>query len=110
MPYKDPIVRKQFLRKWQKEFGLTFSRSRRLRHQKVLDRIKLEVGCEHCGYNEHPKALEFHHVNPKNKSFTISKSLSRKLIYLLKETEKCMVLCSNCHRIEEHRLNDNSLY
>lgn len=108
MPYKDPEKQKACKKIWEKKFGLEKSRKRRLRHKIVLERIKSEIGCEHCDYRD-PIVLQFHHINPKDKSFTISK-ISRTLIDILRETEKCMVLCANCHIKEEHRLNDNSLY
>jgi 5-methylcytosine-specific restriction endonuclease McrA len=52
--------------------------------------------CQICGYNKCFTALEFHHLNPNSKDFTISgKSLSfEKLKY---EVDKCILVCSNCH-------------
>jgi hypothetical protein len=52
--------------------------------------------CQICGYNKCFNALEFHHLNPNSKDFTISgKSLSfEKLKY---EVDKCILVCSNCH-------------
>ena len=110
MPYSNPIARKEYQKIWNKKFGRNNSRKRRLKHILILNRIKLEEGCLHCGYDSNPKALEFHHINPEDKSFTIAQKLTTELIKILRETEKCIVLCSNCHRIEEHRLNNNSLY
>lgn len=61
--------------------------------------------CEKCGYNKCNSALEFHHINPKEKDFSISKlkrySFSNKI---KKELDKCMLLCANCHR-EIHNEN-----
>ena len=63
-----------------------------------LNNIKLGLGCQICGYNEHPSVLIFHHKNPKEKEFNIgNKRVSKKR--LLKEIKKCVVLCSNCHRV-----------
>lgn len=53
--------------------------------------------CQICGYNKCQQALEFHHIDPKTKEFNISggtKSLER----LKKETDKCILVCSNCHK------------
>ena len=60
--------------------------------------------CEKCGYDRYFGALEFHHVNPKNKDFEIS-SVKRNLLcnVVKKELDKCLLLCSNCHA-EEHYL------
>jgi 5-methylcytosine-specific restriction endonuclease McrA len=52
--------------------------------------------CELCGYYKCERALEFHHINPEEKDFSISgKSLS--FDKLKDEVDKCMLVCSNCH-------------
>lgn len=55
--------------------------------------------CEKCNYNKYIGALEFHHVNPKEKEFNISHdgcTYSWKRVK--KELDKCILVCSNCHR------------
>lgn len=56
---------------------------------------KTSRGCQHCGEN-HPAVLDLHHLNPKVKDLHPSNATGRKLFY--EEAEKCIVLCSNCHR------------
>jgi IS30 family transposase len=56
--------------------------------------------CQRCGYNKNIKALQFHHRNPKEKDFQIS-GTSLSYEKLLKEVDKCDLLCANCH-IEVH--------
>ncbi len=52
--------------------------------------------CKICGYNTCMEALDFHHLNPLEKDFTISgKSWSFET--LKKEVDKCELLCRNCH-------------
>lgn len=81
-------------------------RGRRVRS--LLDRIKIEVGCADCGYDKDPVALDFDHL--RDKSFTISHVLkSRSEIEILKETEKCDIVCANCHRIRTRNRRQNSL-
>lgn len=53
--------------------------------------------CSRCGYNSSPSALQFHHLNPKDKSFTIGRHLSRNWESLKPEVDKCIILCANCH-------------
>lgn len=53
--------------------------------------------CEVCGYNKCMTALEFHHLDPSNKSFSIS-SKFKSWDNIVKELEKCVLVCSNCHR------------
>lgn len=64
-----------------------------------IDRLKVEKGCVFCGYNNHPAGLVFHHRNPKEKEFKISRSMTRSDEAMLKEIEKCEVLCNNCHTV-----------
>lgn len=54
--------------------------------------------CSICGYSKSVRALEFHHINPLEKSFGISaKGLARKWDILKPELDKCILVCSNCH-------------
>lgn len=67
----------------------------------ILDEIKLAQGCQECGYKKHPAALDFDHINPSEKEFTIGTSYTSVSIKrLLDEVAKCQVLCANCHRIK----------
>lgn len=66
------------------------------------ERIVVSMGgkCEICGYNKCLKALEFHHLNPSNKSFSITDALANPKSWskIVVELRKCVMLCSNCHR------------
>ena len=53
--------------------------------------------CEICGYNKCIAALEFHHLDPNEKDFTISGS-SKSFEHLKEEVDKCILVCANCHR------------
>ena len=53
--------------------------------------------CQCCGYDRCLSALEFHHLDPKSKEITISRSMIS-WEKLLKELNKCICVCSNCHR------------
>lgn len=70
-----------------------------LRRGDFLAKIKASRGgqCERCGYNTCLKALEFHHLNPNEKDFTISND-HFKLAEAVEESKKCILLCANCHR------------
>jgi hypothetical protein len=55
--------------------------------------------CGICGYNKCPQVLEFHHLDPDCKEFSISTSGSgRSWDKTVEELRKCVCLCSNCHR------------
>ena len=53
--------------------------------------------CQICGYNKCANALEFHHLDPTLKDFTISGG-TRSFNSLKSEVDKCILVCSNCHR------------
>jgi hypothetical protein len=55
--------------------------------------------CEKCGYEKYNGALEFHHIEPDKKDFTISRIKAYSFDdRVKKELDKCILLCSNCHR------------
>lgn len=54
--------------------------------------------CQICGYNRCPEALSFHHKNPNQKSFGLAQNgLTHSWEEYLKECEKCILICANCH-------------
>jgi len=79
--------------------------------QKIKDRsVEYKGGkCVKCGYNKCVKALEFHHINPKEKDFTISSYSKLSWDKIKKELDKCILVCSNCHREIHHEIYLNSL-
>lgn len=69
--------------------------------------IDLRGGCcERCGYNNNLAALDFHHLNPNEKEnqLDVRKLSNSSMDWIMKEFNKCLVLCANCHR-EEHSPN-----
>jgi hypothetical protein len=67
--------------------------------------------CGICGYNKCVEALEFHHLDPSQKEFTLTASVANRQVFV-EELKKCVCLCSNCHR-EVHsgiaKIPDNML-
>jgi len=53
--------------------------------------------CKCCGYNKCIEAMEFHHLDPKEKDFTIS-GKSWSFEKLKKEVDKCVLVCNRCHK------------
>lgn len=54
--------------------------------------------CSICGYDKNvPGAYDFHHRNPKEKDFGISRYQNLNWKKLLKEVDKCDLVCKNCH-------------
>ena len=56
--------------------------------------------CCLCGFDSFQEALEFHHVNPNEKEFTVmgTSQTSKALEKQIPEVKKCVLLCANCHR------------
>lgn len=57
----------------------------------------LKTPCIICGEAE-PVCIDFHHINPADKDFSVGKHRGRSREGLLKEVRKCICLCANCHR------------
>ena len=55
--------------------------------------------CKHCGVDEHcPAIYDLHHVDPSTKDHSIAKIMRRRWEVIKEEADKCILLCSNCHR------------
>lgn len=74
--------------------------------QKKIDAIIYKGSkCNDCGnsYPEYPYVIfDFHHKNPTEKDFDWSKLRLKSKNTIIKELDKCDLLCSNCHRIRHH--------
>lgn len=62
--------------------------------------------CQNCGYNKYLGALDFHHLDPKQKDFSLShRSRTSFNQEVIDELDKCILLCANCHREEHGKLS-----
>ena len=74
-------------------------KSRYKENKQVIDNLKDGKSCIRCGYNECVEALDYHHIDPSTKINTVAKLATHyNLKDRLAETEKCSLLCANCHR------------
>ena len=76
------------------------SLKRRLRAKEIVNKIKLASGCIDCGFKNHPSALDFDHVKGKKKFTLVAGNLNYSIKTIMKEMQKCVVRCANCHRIK----------
>ena len=59
--------------------------------------------CIKCGYCKCIRSLQFHHIDPKTKKFSLNGTeiKNRSMDEIDAEAAKCMLLCSNCHGEKE---------
>ncbi|GAC1388941.1 MAG: hypothetical protein NVS4B11_04540 [Ktedonobacteraceae bacterium] len=106
MAYKSDEERRAYFRQYNKgwyrrhkEKLIEMRRKRRMENVAWYKDYKGKLFCAECGEN-HPACLQFHHKDRKEKSFTISHivgSSTYSLKTIIKEIDKCEVLCGNCH-------------
>lgn len=71
---------------------------------RTKERIVLGFGgptCCVCGMEHHPAVLDFHHIDPSKKEFSFGSIRSGCVAWakIVLEMEKCVQVCSNCHRL-----------
>ena len=97
---------KEYMKEYNKQYYLAnkerlrdISRRNYKRNKDFINKIK-ERGCQICGFRKYTDAICLHHKNPNEKEREIKDSLlqTSKKIKLIKEINKCILLCSNCHR------------
>ena len=79
---------------------------RRIEHKQRIDQYKSVRGCKVCTETD-PCCLDLHHKDD-TKEFTVSLRLNSSWNRILREVEKCVVLCANCHR--KHHAGKLNLY
>ena len=54
--------------------------------------------CTKCGYNKSVYSLGFHHINPSQKEYDPASLMGYSWKNIVKELDKCILVCANCHR------------
>lgn len=78
------------------EFYYNRNKKVRLSNAQWIFEYKCKNKCKQCG-EKHPACLQFHHRDENEKSFEISRAGTKKLETIIKEIEKCDLVCANCH-------------
>lgn len=110
MPYKDPLKQqeynKQYLKKHyqlNKKYYADRNIKRRVELVEFITSLK-QKPCMDCGVQYPHYVMDFDHR--ENKKYNVS-LMGRRLLNskesILKEIEKCDLICSNCHRIRTYK-------
>ena len=70
------------------------------RRRRIKEMLVAEAGgrCVICGYDRDVGALHFHHLDPREKMFEVSRyGVTYSLDAARAEARKCVLLCGNCH-------------
>jgi len=116
MPYSDKDRQRRFQReylqkkkednpKWNAELNKRRKQKRDNIHE-IVNHIKRNTGCLFCDEND-PYKLQFHHLIPEFKVDTIAQLISRrsKLVVVLKEIDKCVCVCTACHKLLQNNVD-----
>lgn len=96
-PKKQAKTRRYCYECMPEQEKITGSDTRKLIKQWSLEYKGNKCSC--CGYNKCIEALEFHHLNPEEKDFSLSdRNIKLDWEQIKKELDKCILVCSNCHR------------
>lgn len=87
------IIRKK-ASEWQKEKG----RINKLKAIKYLG-----GKCIDCDNVFPPYIYDFHHLDSSEKEASIARIMGRTWKNIIPELDKCILLCSNCHRTRHHK-------
>ena len=106
MPYKNKEDQQKWEDRYRKDYlnrpetkKLVQERKQKLR-QRNKDFVQSKISpCICCG-NSDPDVIDFHHLDPNIKEKGISEMVygSRSLKSIQTELDKCVCVCSNCHR------------
>ena len=107
---RDLEKKKANWRKWYNENKAKAKEYRDAKQQRLIQwfqNYKKTLSCKHCGNNDF-RVLCFHHLDPTIKDKDISNiALRGTKTQILRELEKCICLCMNCHTIVHFLGHDN---
>lgn len=61
--------------------------------------VYFENKCMDCNNSFPSCCYDFHHLDPKEKELNLANAANYSKEIYMKELKKCVMLCSNCHRI-----------
>lgn len=69
-----------------------------------LEELKEQTPCTDCGRHFPAVCMDYHHLDSSTKTMNVAKAIERNYSWsrLMKEIEKCVLLCACCHRIRHY--------
>ena len=67
-----------------------------IERREFINEYKSKCSCNKCG-EIRSYVLDFHHIDPTQKSFNLGDATKHSIDKLKLELEKCITLCRNCH-------------
>ena len=98
-----PRAAKRRQRPEVKEKLAEYNRAIHKAYKELTNKIKMEKGCADCGFNSNPCALQFDHLPEHVKLCKVSSMHGYAKEKVLKEIEKCEVVCGNCHALRTEK-------
>lgn len=96
---KNSIYQRDYMANHPKsrEKAVARNRNKAAENRVWINGFKSERGCQLCPERDY-RCLDFHHLDPKDKSATVSKMYAYSKEAIMREIKKCVILCANCHR------------
>lgn len=108
--YCSNLCRIEYRKKYFKDRKFNYENLIKWRSDKKIKSIEYKGGkCQICGYDKCKSSLAFHHLDPSQKDFNISK-LNRSFEKIKSELDKCILVCSNCHGEIHEGLHTNLMH
>lgn len=79
----------------KKKQYLSYAINRQNRMENWINSLK--TPCVFCGESD-PICIDWHHINPQEKSFAVSFIKGKAKEKTIAEMKKCVCICANCHR------------
>jgi len=108
MPYADKEKQAEYNKTYNKQWYEDNKQKRseqvkeqKRRRKKEWDAFKASVECAHCGTSGRPEVIDFHHVDKDDLNNIKVYKLVQGDNYngaMREVKERCIPLCSNCHR------------
>lgn len=91
-----------------KGYNKTSHQKKKIRYYNILNSYSDKV-CSKCNYTSNYWApFDWHHVDNTTKRYELSSMVRHSEKEIIEELDKCILLCSNCHRLlhYEEQLNE----